>query len=575
MEPGSGPNRPFKLVRRLAGVFRRALAKPPTQPPEYGALWIAHNNPPRLPAGELRTLWLTIENRGTKIWQPGTFLVSVDLDDTRILHLQLPHPVSSGERVTLHQVVRTTTDAGPHEIKFDLVEMDVTTFESRGVPPLRVPFETVDPPLTETRRLRDRVLETHARCWLPCDGMSWSSDGPGYPQFAREAGGCRITDVEGREYVDYLMGWGCSLLGYSNERIQRAIAGALGSGPMLTLTHHSMPEVGEMLCDMFPGSESVTFGKNGSDVCTAAVRLARVHTGRPVVLFCGYHGWQDWYAERFGFPSTGIPARDEPLLLPFSPNNLEQLTQLLDLHRGRVAAVMLEPAGVIEGNSGPIQDADPVFLREMAALARNDGALVIFDEIMTGFRYPGGSVQQAAGVIPDLTCLGKALSAGMPLSALIGRREVFDSAIGRIFYEPTFKGETYSFAAAREALSIYREEDIPARVWSFGNRLRRMIDQICERLGVPAAVIGPPFRMLLVFREPDARRRSLMRTLVQQELLRQGVLTTQILLLPSAAHDEEALEVTRRAFEHALGVLAEALEDDRFASYLEIPPLPS
>lgn len=582
MEPGSAPNRAIRLVRRLARTFRGALAEtaaPPAAPPpafpEYGALWSAHNLPPRLPAGELRTLWLTIENRGTRTWQPETFLIAVDLDGTRTYHFQLPHAVGPGEGVTLHQVLRTTETAGPHEFKLDLVEQNVTSFEAQGVPPLRVPFEIEDVPPTETRRLRDRVLATHARCWLPCDGMSWSSDGPGYPQFAREASGCRITDVEGREYVDYLMGWGCSLLGYSNERVRRAIAGALGSGPMLTLTHHSMPEVGEMLCDMFPGAESVTFGKNGSDVCTAAVRLARVHTGRPVVLFCGYHGWQDWYAERFGFPSTGIPVREEPLLVPFAPNNLEQLTQLLEVHRGRVAAVLLEPAGVIEGNSGPIQDADPVFLREMAALARKDGALVIFDEIMTGFRYPGGSVQHATGVLPDLTCLGKALSAGMPLSALIGRREVFDSAIGRIFYEPTFKGEMYSFAAAREALSIYREEDIPARVWSFGNRLRQAIDQICDRLRVPAAVIGPPFRMLLVFREPDGRRRSLMRTLVQQELLRKGVLTTQNLLLPSAAHDNEALEVTRHAFEHALGVLAEAMEDGRFASRLEIPPLPA
>lgn len=578
MEPGSGPNRAFKLVRRLADAVRGALTEPAAPPaalPDYAALWSAHNIPPRLPAGELRTLWLTIENRGAKTWQPETFLIAVDLDGTRTYHFQLPHPVGPGERATLHQVLRMTEAAGPHEFKFDLVELEVTSFEAQGSPPLRVPFDIEEAPLTETRRLRDRVFATHARCWLPCDGMSWSSDGAGYPQFAREGRGCRIVDVEGREYVDYLMGWGCSLLGYSNQRIQRALAEALRSGPMLTLTHASMPEVGEALCEMFPGAESATFGKNGSDVCTAAVRLARVHTGRPVVLFCGYHGWQDWYAERFGFPVTGIPTRDEPLLVPFKPNDLEDLTRLLEVHRGKVAAVMLEPAGVIEGNSGPIQDADPDFLREMAVRTRQEGALVIFDEIMTGFRYRGGSVQHATGVVPDLTCLGKALSAGLPLSALIGRREVFDSAIGRVFYEPTFKGEMYSFVAAREALSIYREEDIPARIWSFGNRLRELIDPMCRSLCIPASVIGPPFRMMVAFSEEDPRRRSLLRTLLQQELLRNGVLTTQNLLLPSAAHDDEALEVTRRAFERALGVLAEALEDGRFAARLEIPPLPA
>jgi glutamate-1-semialdehyde 2,1-aminomutase len=542
--------------------------------PEYGAAWIDHNFPPRLPAGDVRTAWLTIENRGKKTWRQDAVKVSIDLDGARVVLLELPHAVGPGDRVTLHWVFRTTGEVGRHELKVDLVEQDVTSFERKGVRPLQIPFDAVEQPVTRTRRLRDRIFETHARCWLPCDGTSWSSTGPGYPQFTREARGCRTIDLEGRQYVDYLMGWGCALLGYANERIQRAVAGALHSAGILTLTHHWMPEVAEMLCEMFPGAEAATFGKNGSDVCTAAVRLARVHTGRSVVLSCGYHGWQDWYAERYGFSTTGIPLRGEPLLLSFEPNNLEQVARLLDAHRGQVAAVLLEPAGVIEGSSGPIQDAAPVFLKEVTALARKEGALVIFDEIMTGFRYLGGSVQHATGVVPDLTCLGKALTSGMPLSALIGRREIFSSSIGRIFYEPTFKGEMYSFAAAREALSIYREEDIPARIWSFGNRLRAMVNRMCKELRIPAAMIGPPFRMMLAFSEEDGRRRTLMRTLVQQELLRQGVLTTQNLFLPSAAHDDEALEATRHAFEHALGVLVEALKADRFASYLEIPPLP-
>jgi len=540
----------------------------------YGAAWIDHNFPSRLPGGEVIAGWLTLENRGSKVWQQGTFLVSVDLDGTRVFHLQLPHSVDSGDRVTLHWVFRTTKEPGRHTFKLDLVEQDVTTFEQQGEHPLEVSFEIVEPSVSENSRLRDQVLVNHARGWLPCDGVSWSRTGRRYPQFALEARGCRITDVEGQRYVDYLMGWGTALLGYAHERVQAAVARALSSGATPTLTHRLMPEVAERLCAMFPGAEAATFGKNGSDVCTAAVRLARVHTGRPFILHCGYHGWQDWYAERYGFAATGIPLRGELLLASFEPNNLEQVARLLDVHRGQVAAVMLEPAGAIEGSSGPIQDADPVFLKEMAALARREGALVIFDEIMTGFRYLGGSVQHATGVVPDLTCLGKALTGGMPLSALIGRREIFDASIGKIFFEPTFKGEAYSFAAAREALSIYQEQDIPARIWGFGNQLREMINRTCDRFCIPAEVIGPPFRMLLAFAEKDGRRRTLMRTLVQQELIQGGVLTTQNLFLPSAAHDGEALEVTRRAFEHALEVLAEAMKNDRFASYLEIPPLP-
>jgi len=542
--------------------------------PEHDAGYLDHNLPPRLPSGELRTLWLTIENRGTKAWQPGAVRLAIDLDGARLSDVEMPRPVAAGERVTLHWVFRTPAKRGSHQLTCALVEPDGQAFESRGVPPLRLGFHLVGPAATPTGRLRDRVLETHARCWLPCDGVTWSTSGRPYPQFAREARGCWLVDVEGRRYVDYLMGWGSALLGYAHDRIRRAMEAALRSAPLLTLTHELMPEVADMLRAMFPGAEAVTFGKNGSDVCTAAVRLARVHTGRPLVLYCGYHGWQDWYVERLGFAATGVPPRDEPLLLPFEPHDLAQVARLLETHRGRVAAVMLEPAGVLESIDGPIKDADPAFLAELSALARREGALVIFDEIMTGFRYRGGSVQQATGVVPDLTCLGKAMSGGMPLAALVGRREVFDSSIGRIHYEPTFKGETYSLAAAREALRIYREHDIPARVWAFGERLREIVNRLCCDLRVPAEVIGPPYRMLLVFSDGDRQRRTLMRTLVQQELLKGGLLTTQNLLLPSAAHDDEALDVTRRAFGHALGVVARAIGEDRFASYLEVPPLP-
>src|SRR6185295_17684280 len=133
-----------------------------------------------------------------------------------------------------------------------------------------------------------------------------------------------------------------------------------------------------------------------------------------------------------------------------------------------------------------------------------------------------------------------------------GRRDVFASAVGRIHYEPTFKGEAYSLAAAREALALYREEDVPRLIGVWGERLRAAVDELCASLAIPARMIGPPYRMMLVFGEADARRRLLMRTLVQQELVKGGVLTTQNLFLPSLAHDDEAFDLTVRAFRQAL-----------------------
>jgi glutamate-1-semialdehyde aminotransferase len=220
-----------------------------------------------------------------------------------------------------------------------------------------------------------------------------------------------------------------------------------------------------------------------------------------------------------------------------------------------------------------VLDADPDFLREVAAVTRREGALLIFDEVFTGFRYPGGSVQKAMGVIPDLACFGKALSGGMPLSAVVGRREVF-SVSGRISYGPTFRGEVYSLAAAREALTVYKEQDVPGRVWSHGDRLKEGVNRICQRLAVPAEMVGPPFRMLLILHEADEYRRSLMRALVHQALLKEGILNYHgVIMVPSYAHDDEALAKTLRAFEQALSLLVEVHSADTFALHLEIPPI--
>jgi glutamate-1-semialdehyde aminotransferase len=370
------------------------------------------------------------------------------------------------------------------------------------------------------------------------------------------------------------MGSASTLLGYAHERIQQALSRALGSGATLSLPHVLQFEVTEMLRRMIPSAEMVAFGKNGSDVCTLAVRLARLHTGRRMILSNGYHGWQDWFVEGCGFASTGIPERGEALIAGFEFNNAQSVADLFQAHRGRVA-VILEPAGpVAEGHNGPVPDADPAFLREVADLAHRHGALVVFDEIMTGFRYRGGSVQHATGVLPDLTCLGKALSNGMPLSALVGRADLFLSCLPRAFYYPTYANEAYSLAAAREALAIYQEQDVPAHVWDYGNRLRGEINQLCRNFDVPGEVIGPPFRMLLAFQESDPRRLRLMQTLVHQELLKQGVFA-HLVLIPSLAHDEQALAETCRAYESALGVLAEAMRQDRFADHLQVPLLES
>jgi glutamate-1-semialdehyde 2,1-aminomutase len=538
-----------------------------------------HNIPAKMPVNTLRMCWLNLENRGAEAWQQncptghGVGLV-VYLNNAYLTTVKLPsQEVRPGERVTLHLKFRTPTKVGRHALKFSLVWENAKSYGQRRGTPLSVTFETTAHLPSATTQLMDEAFSINPWFSFPSQGLSWSTSEYVYPLFAREAKGCRITDLEGRQYIDYVMGWGCALLGYANERVQRAVIDSMSSAGILTLPPILEMDVTRMLCANLECAEMAVFSKNGSDVCTAAARLARVYTGRLKILVCGYHGWQDWFIESNGFHTTGVPERTEPLIIHFAFNDLAAFKRLIKENRGQVAAVMLEPAGPVQDSNGPLLDADLEFLRQVAEITRSERSLLIFDEIMTGFRYPHGSVQQATGVTPDLACFGKALSAGMPLSALVGRRRIFETAMSKIFYGPTFKSEAYSFAAAKEALTIYQEQDVPGHIWSYGNRLKSTVNELCQQIGVPAEMTGPPFRMNLIFKEPDAQRIVLMRTLVQQELVKKGVITYRGFMLPSLAHDDQAFKETIDAFQHAFIVLAQAAREDAYTKYLEIPPI--
>ena len=434
--------------------------------PVSSVAYVDHNIPASIPANTLRACWLSLENRGSTPWHqdnrhrsgPG---LAIYVNESCLTTLKIPAPiVQPNERVTLHWTFRTPAAVGSQVLKIVMVGTDAAPIDPDGAT-LRVNFETTNEAPSATSRLMDEAFARNSWFSFPSQGISWSTTGHGYPLFAREAKGCRLTDHEGRPYIDYVMGWGCALLGYANGRIQRAVGDALGSAGILSLPSLLEMDVTRMLHASFECAEMAVFSKNGSDVCTAAARLARRYTGRLTILVCGYHGWQDWYVESFGFHTTGVPERSEPLIVRFPFNDLAEFKRLMKVHRGQVAAVMLEPAGPVEGLNSPLHDANPEFLNQVAAIARSEGSLLIFDEIMTGFRYPRGSVQRATGVTPDLACFGKALSAGMPLSALVGRARIFETAMSKIYYGPTFKSEAYSFAAAKAALMFYQEEDVP------------------------------------------------------------------------------------------------------------------
>jgi glutamate-1-semialdehyde aminotransferase len=544
--------------------------------------YAAHSIPARVAAGAVFAAWVRLRNDGGWTWtradgaRPRVELAAF-WDDILAATFSLPgEAVEPGAEVDLHFALRAPSEAGAHTLLLDLVEQGVTLFSRAGVLPLRVEVRVEASALAPSEWLQARAERASPWHDQPTRGVHRARDGRTFPLFARRAQGCRVWDLEGRAYVDYVMGWGSALLGYAHPRVQEALRGALDSAALLPFQHPAEIDVAERLQRLVPGVERVAFGKNGSDVCTLAARVARVFTGRRVILCSGYHGWQDFWAEQGGFARTGIPDRPQPLVRRFALGDRAAFDALYDAHAHDVAAVMLEPSGPVEGEQGPLPEADAAFLAHVAERARAAGALLVFDEILTGFRVPGHSVQAATGVVADLTCLGKALGGGLPLSALGGRAAVLEAAMDRTHYGPTYRGECYSLLAARAALDVYAAEPVAAHVTACGARLKAALERAAARHVVAARSVGPAFRFTLAFEDehgapPLARLR---RTLFVQELLKAGVVTYKGFLLPSYAHDDEACELTEAAFDHALRAVASAPTRADLSAALEIPVLP-
>lgn len=548
--------------------------------PVYGVTWGEHTIPATMEAGLTVGVRVSLRNTGSLAWRPHPedrhpVEVAVFVDEALYSVLVLPRPeVRCSEGVTLHFALRGPAGEGVHRVRVEPVHQHVTWFAAQGVPPLVVDLAVTAALPSGDAEPFATALAHNPWYYQPTQGISRSRDGRGFPLFITEARGCRVRDAEGRHYYDYTMGWGAALLGYAEPRVQAAVRAMLDTGSLTPLPHPIEMEVTRALLGDFPGSDMVLFGKNGSDVCTVAARMARLVTDRRVILSCGFHGWQDFALDEFGFESSGIPERTGRALRKFRFNDRADFLRLYAEHRHELAAVMIEPSGP----AGPPEvgleaDADPEFLQLLATSAREAGALLIFDEIITGFRYRQGSVQAATGVVPDLTCLGKALASGFPLAGLLGSRRVFFEAFPRTHYCPTFKGEVYSFAAARAALRIYREEPVAEHVWAHGESLRAGIDALCGQLGVAAECKGPPFRMGLHFRSRDSHEARLQRTLYMQELLKGGVITVTGIMLPSYTHDTEALRGTLAAVGASLDVVATAARAGDYDRYVEIPLL--
>lgn len=411
----------------------------------------------------------------------------------------------------------------------------------------------------------DESLRMHARAVRVIPGQSqtfskgWTQFPFGVsPIYLDRAEGGHVWDVDGNEFIDWPMAIGPLLLGHNHPVVNRAIAARLGKGIAFSMPNRGELELAERLVDWFPYADQVRFGKNGSDATAGAVRAARAYTGREIVLCCGYHGWQDWFIGSTT-RNAGVPEAVRKLVVPFVYNDLDGLTALFARLPGQVAAVIMEPMGVVE----PVES----FLGEVKRLAHENGALLIFDECWTGFRLHRQGAYGRFGVAPDMACFGKAMGNGAPISAIVGHSEVM-AVFEDIFFSFTFGGDMLGIAASLAVLEILASEPVLETAGAIGQKLLDGVRGLIRDAGLDAhlRVDGYHLRNVMAF-QGDGHDGLLLKSVFQQEAIAGGILAAGY-HAPSLAHTEADVEKTLAVYQRAFGTIRRGLENDNLSEVL-------
>ncbi|MFA5317869.1 MAG: aminotransferase class III-fold pyridoxal phosphate-dependent enzyme [Patescibacteria group bacterium] len=336
------------------------------------------------------------------------------------------------------------------------------------------------------------------------------------PLFITHGSGSHVWDVDGNKYVDMINGLLPVILGYQYKAVDDAIKNQLNKGIIFSLPSPLECELARILIKHIPCAEMVRFGKNGSDVTSGAVRLARAITGRSHIACCGYHGWHDWYIGTT-VRNLGVPKETQKLTHSFKYNDVDSLKEVFRKNKNRIAAVIMEPMNYV--------DLRPGFLQQVKKITHDKGALLIFDEIITGFRYDLGGAQKLFRITPDLATFGKAMANGMPIAALVGKKKYMKHAED-IFYSFTMGGEALSLAAAIATIKELEQKKVIKYIWKLGKYLQDNTNNFLKenKLDEIIKVRGKPCWQVFIIK-PSGKFSDLeIKSYLQQEILQAGFL---------------------------------------------------
>ena len=380
------------------------------------------------------------------------------------------------------------------------------------------------------------------------------------PSFIDRGEGCYLYDVDGNKFIDFVCALGPITIGYNVEEINDAVKAQLDKGISFSLQAEAEVELAEKIIEIIPCAEMVRFVKNGGDATTAAIRLARAYTERDLVALSGYHGMHDW-----SIGSTennkGIPKAISDLTKTFEYNNIESLEELFNRYPDEIAAVILEP---IQAN-GPKDD----FLQKVKELTHKHGAVLIFDEVVSGFRYALGGASEYYGIVPDMAAFGKGMGNGLPISAVAGKKEIMKQIEEGIFVSTTFGGEALSMAGSLAALEILEKPGVYEHIWNLGTILKDGLEKLIDKYELNDVILvsGLPPHCGVEFEDVGSLDYLDINSIYSQAMIHNGIITVGINNI-NLSHTEKEINDYLEAAEEGMINIKKAIEQDSIEGIL-------